>query len=415
MTWKFIRTSMAAVFALMCMCLWVIFPEEAWKAALQGVSIWWEVLFPALFPFFVLSELLLGFGVVHFIGCILDPMMRPVFRLPGIGGFVMAMGFASGYPVGTRMTLRLWQQKQLTKSEAERLIAFTTTADPIFLVSAVCLGFFQDIRLASIVLIAHYSGAVLVGILMRNYAYGDHSPVQPQNSNRPAFLRAFEAMHKARMNDGRSPAFMITQAIQHALQLIFVVGGLVVFFCVCLALWRAGHLLTLFESIIKFLLPLCGIDRDFSSSILYGIFEVTLGTKTAARGTSYSSLMWNIAIASFILAWSGLSVHAQILSICSPLKMNYVVFLCSRLLHGCLSASLALLCWHPIQSYVVGAVSVYDAAPRSPDVPVMALFQLPNVSLFAWVFASCLGIILILYVIYVFLQKVNDVWRISKF
>ena len=33
---------------------------------------WWEVVFPSLLPFFILSELLIGFGVVKFVGLLLE-------------------------------------------------------------------------------------------------------------------------------------------------------------------------------------------------------------------------------------------------------------------------------------------------------------------------------------------------------
>src|ERR1700730_11342063 len=113
-------TALLNVFVIVAIlvCLF-IFPHEGFIAALRGVSIWWDVLFPALFPFFVISEILLGFGIVHGVGTVLDPMMRPVFRLPGIGGFVMAMGFASGYPVGARLTSQLWDQRLVSREEAE--------------------------------------------------------------------------------------------------------------------------------------------------------------------------------------------------------------------------------------------------------------------------------------------------------
>lgn len=55
--------------ALLILCvLMVLFPVETWHAGVRGLSIWWDVLFPSLFPFLVLSELLLGFGIVHFFG-----------------------------------------------------------------------------------------------------------------------------------------------------------------------------------------------------------------------------------------------------------------------------------------------------------------------------------------------------------
>ncbi|MDO9573402.1 MAG: sporulation integral membrane protein YlbJ, partial [Candidatus Contubernalis sp.] len=77
----------------------VMFPEHAFEAAVNGLNIWWNVVFPALLPFFVCAEILMGLGVVHFMGVLLEPLMRPVFNVPGEGSFVMAMGLASGFPI----------------------------------------------------------------------------------------------------------------------------------------------------------------------------------------------------------------------------------------------------------------------------------------------------------------------------
>ena len=65
---------------------------------------WWEIVFPSLLPFFIVSEMLIGFGVVKFIGVLLEPFMRPLFKVPGVGGFVWAMGMASGFPAGAKFT-----------------------------------------------------------------------------------------------------------------------------------------------------------------------------------------------------------------------------------------------------------------------------------------------------------------------
>ena len=80
-----------AVTALACLVMLLIYPAEGMSAAIRGISIWWDILFPALFPFFVISEMMLGFGIVHFLGTIMEPIMRPFFGIPGIGGFVVAM------------------------------------------------------------------------------------------------------------------------------------------------------------------------------------------------------------------------------------------------------------------------------------------------------------------------------------
>src|SRR5690606_28405553 len=100
----------------------LLYPEQAFDSALKGLKIWWDVVFPALLPFFIASEIPMGFGVVHFMGVLLEPFMRPLFRVPGAGAFVMAMGLASGYPIGAKLTARLREQKLVSRSEGERLV-----------------------------------------------------------------------------------------------------------------------------------------------------------------------------------------------------------------------------------------------------------------------------------------------------
>ena len=116
-------------------------PQAALQASIRGLNIWWEVVFPSLLPFFIIAELLISIGVVKFIGVILEPLMRPLFRVPGIGGFVWAMGMASGF-AGAKLSARLRKSNQLTQIEAERLVSLQT--HPIhFLFLALFLSVFQ--------------------------------------------------------------------------------------------------------------------------------------------------------------------------------------------------------------------------------------------------------------------------------
>lgn len=93
--------------------------------------------------FFIVSELLIGFGVVTFIGTWLEPLMRPLFRVPGVGGFVWAMGLASGNPAGAKLTARLRKENKVNRIEAERLVSFTNSANPLFIFGAIAVGFFS--------------------------------------------------------------------------------------------------------------------------------------------------------------------------------------------------------------------------------------------------------------------------------
>ena len=76
-------------------------------SSIKGLDAWWSIVFPALLPFFIMSELLIGLGVVNFLGVLLEPVMRLLFNVPGAGAFVLAMGYTSGAPIGTLLTVNL--------------------------------------------------------------------------------------------------------------------------------------------------------------------------------------------------------------------------------------------------------------------------------------------------------------------
>lgn len=354
-----------ALLPWLLLLVWLpLYPNEVLAAALRGVSIWWEVLFPALFPFFVIAELLLGFGLVHFIGCIFDPMMRPLFRVPGYGGFVMAMGFASGYPIGARLTSQLWQENLVNREEGERLVAFTSTSDPVFLIGAVSVGFFHDAGLAIVLAAAHYGGGLIVGLLMRWHGKSA-GQLEKTNTITPSggtlLRRAFAAMHQARLEDQRSTGALLQEAIRMGLRMVFMIGALVVFISVILELLSLTGVLTVLYAMAAMILNAMFMPEALSRALIDGLFEVTLGAKAAGVAAHSASFMHSTAAAAFILSWAGISVHAQIMSLLTHTNLRYTPFVIGRLLHGLIAGALVYVLWQPLTGgrlAVIGIIPV---------------------------------------------------------
>ena len=120
----------AAAAVLLTLSL-VLYPETALHSAKDGMNLFLNVVFPSLLPFFILSEIMLGLGVVHFIGILFQPIMRPLFNVPGEGAFVLSMGLAAGYPMDAVITARFRKGSMCTRVEGERMLAFSNTADPV--------------------------------------------------------------------------------------------------------------------------------------------------------------------------------------------------------------------------------------------------------------------------------------------
>ncbi|CAG7649387.1 sporulation integral membrane protein YlbJ [Paenibacillus allorhizosphaerae] len=386
----------AALIIFSLALLMLAFPAEALQASLKGISIWWDVLFPSLFPFFVISEMMLGVGLVHFFGTLLDPLMRPLFRIPGIGGFVMAMGFASGYPIGARLTSQLWEKGLVNREEGERLVSFTTSSDPIFLIGAVSVGFFHNPAIAGLLAAAHYGSAMLVGLLMRFHG----KPVVGNNVQKPAegvssgpiWRRAFEEMHAARLADGRPLGVMLQKALGSAVQLVMLLGGLVVFFSVVMEVLSSAGIMAYVYAGVDSVLSLFGVPVVLSKAVVNGFFEVTLGTKAAGNAESIP-LVYKAAIAAWVLSWAGLSVHAQIVSLLHHTNLRYLPFAFARFIHGLLAVVFVIVLWKPLDAYQEALGAFMPQPDVTRPLTTMIVHALPTAAV---TFAALIGTMLMM-------------------
>lgn len=342
-----ILTSGALIIAASLM----IFPKASYEASLRGMEMWWDVVFPSLLPFFIVSELLIGFGVVKVIGILFEPFMRPLFRVPGLGGFVWAMGLASGYPAGAKLTARLRQEKQLTKFEAERLSAFTNFSNPLFMFGAVSIGFFHMPSLGLLLAISHYAGNFFVGLVMRFHGHDEGTKTKnKRNLKKGLSVRnAFNFLHAQRLRDQRPLGKLIGDAVYSSVTTLLMIGGFIILFSVIHKIFTLLHLTSLLSSSLGYLLAQINLPPEISRALVAGFFEITLGSQTASQ--IHAPLMFKVAATSFVLAFSGFSVQAQVASILADTDIDFKPFFFARCLHGIFAAALTLLFWKPLFIY----------------------------------------------------------------
>lgn len=324
----------------------IVLPKVTSEASVDGLNIWWGVVFPSLFPFFVISELLIGFGVVNFIGVILEPLMRPLFRVPGVGGFALAMGMASGNPAGAKITARLRQEKQLSQIEAERLVSFTNYSSPLFIFVAVSVGFFHNKDLGIIFAIAHYAGNIIVGLIMRFYGYSREEKVKNEKKKIP-IMDALRALHKTRMEDKRPIGKLLGDAVNSSIQTLLMIGGFIILFSVINRLLFHLHITSFLASIIGNLLLSIHFPTSLSIPYIAGLFEITLGSKLLSE-VVHSTLLQQVVITSFILGFSGFSIQAQVASILAQTDIRFKPFFIARIMHGFIAATITYFIWKPI-------------------------------------------------------------------
>lgn len=113
------------------MLILILDGKTAMTGAREGIDLCLKTVIPSLFPFFLLSGLLTN----AFAGRKLS-FLRPLGALCGVpegGESLLITGFLGGYPVGAQSVASVYRAGQLSRADAERMLAFCNNAGPAFL------------------------------------------------------------------------------------------------------------------------------------------------------------------------------------------------------------------------------------------------------------------------------------------
>ena len=311
-----LREWLAAAALLTATLALVAAPRQAMEGARSGLELCFNVIVPSLFPFFVLSSLVVELGMAAHLGRALEGVMRPLFRVGGGCAAAVAMGFIGGYPVGARTALQLYRQGQCSREEAERLLAFCNNSGPAFILGVVGAGVFGSGAVGLLLYLTHAAASLLVGLLFR--FYGRDAPVRRGQRTSPT-IRAVRL----------SAAF--TNGVTTALQSTLNICAFVVFFSVALRLLSAFGVL----SGAAKALALFGLGEEWAHRLVAGLLELSSGvTSLSGAGTG------GVSMAAFMLGWAGLSVHCQVLSFIGDSGLSVRTYLLGKLCHGLIAAAL---------------------------------------------------------------------------
>lgn len=328
------------IFCMLMACI-VIYPNDAFSSAKDGLMLWLNVVCPALLPFFICIEILIGLGIVSFFGSVFKPLVRPLFNVPGEGSFSFFMSISSGYPVGARITAKLRQEKLCTRIEGQRLLSLCSTSGPLFIIGAVATGIMNNPALGLFLTVSHYLSAVTTGFLMRFYG---KEKVLYQTDH---FSNPVTDMLSYRIRDGRSIGVLMGDAVKNGVNLILMIGGFIILFSVTTRMLKISGSLGFLSLILSKAVPFDAFTPDMAASFLVGFMEVTNGVKECAA--LHIPLIYKIVLTSFMIGFGGLSVNAQVLSIISETDLKFSIYFLLKLVQGIIAA---------IYSYII--ISIFS-------------------------------------------------------
>lgn len=289
------RSILSGTAAALGMLVLILDSKTALAGAQEGVMLCLRTVIPSLFPFFVLSGIL----VASWMGAPF-PLLRPLGRLLGMpkgSESLLISGFLGGYPVGAKCVRDTWKRGYLNKEDAQRLLCFCSNAGPAFLFGMVA-PLFPDITSGWVLWGIHILSALLTGILFR------------ENS-----------ASKASISPAKVPA--LTESLTGAMKVTAQVCGWVVVFRI---------LSSFLERWLLWAVPL------WMRSGMIGLLELSNGCISLAAVESDNL---RFLLCSAMLAFGGLCVFLQTASVTRGLSMGS--YLCGKLLQTLFSIVLSVL------------------------------------------------------------------------
>lgn len=193
----------------------LMFPKDAAYYATIGLKLWFDTMIPALFPFMVISSLIIRLDIAPLIISFLHPFLNLLFKTNHYCEYAIMLGFLCGYPMGAVIIRDLIKENKITTMQAEYLLAFCNNIGPVFFFSIVLPIFRPEIHI--FLFIGMYIIPFLYGIILRYTVY----------------KKAFENTKKIRIpkeTENKSFSSAFTDAINQAVSSVLFLGACMIFF-----------------------------------------------------------------------------------------------------------------------------------------------------------------------------------------
>ena len=292
--------------------------EQSVIYASDAIDMCFGIIIPTLFPFFICSGLLIYSGFCETLARVFRFCMRPLFKVSPMGASAFVIGIISGYPLGAITAGELYKNNYITKTEAERLLAFCNNSGPLFILGSVGLAMYSELKYGIILYVCHILAAIAVGIIFRFYKRNDYMAPETVMTSPP-----------------RSGAEIFSIALNNAVSSMLTVCGAVVFFSVA-------------SRIVISHIPL----QNAFAALVSGICEFVTGSVQIS--SLDMPLAQRLVLTAFVVGFAGSSVHIQVLASVAKYELSMKPYIIGKLLHGIIAAIFTYLymCTDPITSAV---------------------------------------------------------------
>ena len=275
----------------------------------NGLSLCARAIVPSLFPFMVLSELLVTSGAGEWL---ISPLARPLGKLLGLskaGCCAVILGLVCGFPVGARCAVLAHEKGRMSRTECERALACSSIPSSAFLISTVGTTLWKNVKFGIFLYTCAISSALFSGILL--YVLQKRRQKETLTTVSPSVPLRFRVR-------------MFPSAIQNATVNTLLICAYIVFFSTVSG--ALGLILERFGA------------NEIPHALLSLFLEVSGGVSASAQlaDSRLAALLTGAAV-----GWSGISIHCQMLSLVDGHNLSLRPYFAAKFIQSVLCALVA--------------------------------------------------------------------------
>lgn len=282
----------------------IINPSRYIAECFGGIVLWAESVVPSLFPFMVITVLLIGTGFTERVSAPLSSVCGKI-KLPPSALPLFMMSCMSGYPAGSRCVAEYHKNGLITSSDAKKLSVLCSTSGPLFIIGTVGVRAYGDSH-KGYLLLSVCLGTVIVTSLL----YCILSKSEPERQS----LKPIE-----------SRANLLYDSFYGAVTAVLLAGSFIVFFY---TLSKALSDLHLFAPLEFALSP--AIGEDCAKALCMGMIEATGGCFSLAKAGGFFAL----PLTGFLITFGGISIVLQQMCYLEKCGVKYSFFILFKLAQG---------------------------------------------------------------------------------
>lgn len=266
------------------------YPKEITYSVLYSINLWKNNIVPTTFTLFVISDLLIEYGLLNLINKILNN------KVNGNIITIFMLSLLSGFPSSAKYTKKFLEEDKITIEEANYIIMFCNFSNPLFIISTIGINYLNNVKYGYIILISHIISNIIIGIYYKRKITKRKIITKKQESNKKEFIT------------------ILTSSINDTFKILINILGIITVFMI---------ISLLIEKVLK---------KNIITMIIKSVLEMTQGTLLISKSNIYYKL--KVSLIGALISFNGISIHMQIKSILDNTKIKYSNYLKGRILQS---------------------------------------------------------------------------------